>query len=67
MLDRDTARAIAKDRFSRLNAALMLFWQGKGPEPIEAEYGYRHGWVKVGPFNFRSDEISDGVDQPVMD
>lgn len=66
-MTREYALAAAKTSFRNLNAAWMDYWMGRGPQPDEANYNYRHGWIQLFGFSFRSDELSDGVDQPYMD
>ena len=66
-MTRIEALAIAKSNFKALNIANMNFWMGRGEEPIEADYNYRHGWIHLFGHAFRSDELDDGVDQPYMD
>lgn len=65
--DREFALAAAKTSFRNLNTAWMQHWLGNAPAPVEADYNYRHGWIHLFGFGFRSDELSDGVDQPYMD
>jgi hypothetical protein len=66
-MTRTEAQAIARQQYAAyISADIEHLFRG-APAPVGADYGYRHGWVAVGEFNFRSDEISDGAEQPYMD
>ncbi len=66
-MTRTAALAVAKNNFNELNSANMAFWMGRGEQPVEADYNYRHGWIHIFGHAFRSEELSDGVAQPYMD
>ena len=38
---------IAAYRFTMLDRAAWDFWMGRGPEPKESDYGFRHGWISI--------------------
>lgn len=58
MTDRNAALQIAKQRYAAFQKARTDHDYGRGPEPREADYGYRHGWVMVDGFSFGSDELT---------
>jgi hypothetical protein len=66
-MTRTEAQAIARLNYARYIAADIKFLFCGAPMPKGEDYGYRHGWTTVGEFSFRSDEISDGAEQPYMD
>ncbi len=66
-MTRIEALSVAKNNFNALNTANFAFWMGKGQEPVEADYNYRHGWIHIFGHAFRSDELGDGAPQPYMD
>lgn len=66
-MTRIEAQAIARTQYAAYIVADIEHMFRAGPAPKGADFGYRHGWVCVGEFNFRSDEISDGAEQPYMD
>jgi len=39
------------------DADLAHMFKG-GPEPVDSEYGHKHGWFVVGGFSFSEEEIT---------
>jgi hypothetical protein len=65
-MSRQQAIETAAARFTALNAALMNFWLGRGEQPNEAEYGYRHGWFLIDGHSISTQEFAPS-NQPYMD
>jgi len=59
---------IAIAQFADLNRAMVAFWKGEAAEPVDADYGYKHGWVTVNGESFSSRVLHPGcAEQPYMD
>ena len=45
-------------------AADIEYMFGRGPEPINAEYGFSNGWYRAGDFNFCGEELAPTEHHP---
>ena len=55
-------------QFAALNRAMVEFWRGNAAEPVDADYGYKHGWITVNGESFSSRQCQPGTaEQPYMD
>lgn len=66
-MTRQEALAVATAKFHAMIAARINNEFKGGPAVNEAAFGYRHGWVSVGEFNFGTDEMIGPNNQPYMD
>ena len=66
-MTRTAALEVATAKFNALLAARTANLFHGAAEPQDADYGYRHGWVAVGGFNFGTDEMIGPNNQPYLD
>jgi hypothetical protein len=66
-MTRTEALAIATQKYLAFQSARTAHDFGRGPEPKQEDYGYRHGWVSFAGFSFGSDEMVGPSNQPWMD
>ncbi len=66
-MTRNEALETARTTYSAFISARIEHDFRGAPAPVEADYGYRHGWVRVGEFNFGTDEMVGPNNQPWMD
>ena len=52
------ALAIAKENFKAHTAAEIEEMFGRGPKVDDSQFGYRHGWYRVGEYNFCTTEVT---------
>lgn len=57
-MTRHDALQIAKVRYAEFMKARTDADFGRGPEPREADYGYRHGWMSVAGHSFNSEDLT---------
>lgn len=57
-MTRSEALQIAKASYAAYQKADIEHLFGRGPEPVESDYGYRHGWVIVGDFSFNNEDLT---------
>lgn len=50
-----------------INAYSAFLFGRRVSEPVEADFGVRHGWTYVGEFAFSSDETLGKNNQPYSD
>jgi hypothetical protein len=66
-MTRTEALTVATARFNEMISARIAHDFRNGPAVDETSFGYRHGWVQVGEFNFCTDEMVGPNNQPYMD
>jgi hypothetical protein len=60
IMTHDQAVAIATERFNARCRALMSFWLNGGTEPNDSDYGYDHGWIRVGEHGIGAHDYAPG-------
>lgn len=66
-MTRIEALEIARKAYAAYQSAYTNHLFRDAPAPVDADYGYHHGWVSAGEFNFGSDEMVGPTNQPYMD
>lgn len=57
-MSRAEALIIAKKNYAAYRAAVIANLFNKGPAVVDAEYGYRHGWIIVGEHSFNDEALT---------
>jgi hypothetical protein len=66
-MTRNEALEIAKANYAAHTAADIANMFNGGPAfDALAQFGYRHGWYRVGEFNFREDEVTGEAYDPTQ-
>jgi len=57
-MTRSEALQVARANHKAYRDADLNHMFGRGPEPVDADFGHKHGWFIVGEFSFCEEEIT---------
>lgn len=57
-MTRDEALKIAKVQYAAYQKASIEHLFRGAPEPVDADYGYRHGWIIIGEHSFNNEDLT---------
>ena len=57
-MDRATALSFAKTLYAAYQAASIEHLFRGAPEPVNADYCYRHGWIIFGGHSFNNEDLT---------